>query len=189
MTKEQELRQAVVEYGKRLVETGLVQGTWGNIAVRLDDNYMLVTPSGLDYLHLTPDDVVKVNLENLEYDGARKPTSEKKMHRAILNARPDAMAVIHTHSVDCGVFAAAGVSLPAATEKMKTLVGGEMRCAPHALPSTGRLSDVAVKALDGRNGCLLQNHGVICCGKDLANAFAICEAAEEAAGKYLEEHV
>ncbi|MBQ2747398.1 MAG: class II aldolase/adducin family protein, partial [Firmicutes bacterium] len=67
----------LVDYGKKLVQTGLVQGTWGNLSVRLDDTYMIVTPSGLDYLRLTPADMVKVNIETLEYEGDLKPTSEK----------------------------------------------------------------------------------------------------------------
>ena len=66
MNQEQKLREALVCYGVKLVEEGLVQGTWGNISVRLDDRHMLVTPSGLDYLRLTPADMVKVNIETLE---------------------------------------------------------------------------------------------------------------------------
>lgn len=184
---EHELRQAVVVCGRELVAAGLVQGTWGNIAVRLDERSMLVTPSGLDYLALTADDIVKVDLATLAYTSARKPSSEKKLHQAVLRARPEVGAVIHTHSPDCSVIAAAGATLPAVTDEMRTLVGDGARTAAHALPSTGKLSKVALAALEGRNACLLANHGVLCCGRDLAEAYRVCEVMEEAAGRLIAE--
>lgn len=185
---EHELREAIVACGRMLVETGLVQGTWGNIAVRLDERHMLVTPSGLDYLALTADDIVKMDLQTLAYSSKRKPTSEKRLHQAVLRARPDVGAVIHTHSPDCSVLAAAGATLPAMTEEMRSLVGGGARTAAHALPSTGKLSRVALAALEGRNACLLTNHGVLCCGRDLEEAYRVCEVMEAAAGRLIAEH-
>ena len=180
---EQQLREAIVEYGRRLVETGLVQGTWGNLSARLDSQSMLVTPSGLDYLCLAPDDIVRVDLATLTYESAngRRPTSEKRFHRAIYRARPEANAIIHTHAEYCGVFAAAHRPLPAITPEQLRLFGGDIRCAAHALPSTARLTRLALAALDGRSACLLANHGALCVGNGLAAAFAVCEAAEEAA--------
>lgn len=96
-----------MDYGKQLVTSGLVQGTWGNLSVRLDDTYMLVTPSGLDYARLTPADMVKVNMRTLAYEGDLKPTSEKSLHAAIYHNRPDIGGIIHTHAKYCCVYAAA----------------------------------------------------------------------------------
>ena len=73
--REMELREKLAEYGRKLVSTGLVQGTWGNISVMLDRETMLCTPSGLDYDRLTPYDMVRVNIRNLKADGIHKPTS------------------------------------------------------------------------------------------------------------------
>ena len=103
---ELELREKLVAYGNKLVDEGLVQGTWGNLSIRLDENYMLVTPSGLDYRRLTAADMVKVNLQTLEYEGSLKPTSEKGIHAGIYLRRPDIHAVIHTHSKYCSIFIA-----------------------------------------------------------------------------------
>ena len=183
--REREIRAEIVACGKRLLDEGLLQGTWGNIAVRLDESYMLCTPSGLDYRLLTPDDIVKVELRTLDYGDQRKPTSEKRLHRDIYAARADVGASIHTHAKLCGVFAAARKSICCIEGEMKQLVGTEMRCAGHALPSTKKLSKVALGALGDRNGCLLMNHGVICCGTDLEHAYLACKAAEEAAGQQL----
>ncbi len=109
---EEGLREMLVEYGKMLVASGLVQGTWGNLSVRLDGEHMLVTPSGLDYMRLAPADMVKVKIKTLEYEGDLKPTSEKGLHAAIYRNRPDVRAIIHTHSKYCSVFAAAHKDLP-----------------------------------------------------------------------------
>ena len=180
---EQALREAIVEYGRRLVETGLVQGTWGNLSARLDSQYMLVTPSGLNYLLTTPGDIVRDDLDTLVYESlnGRRPTSEKRFHRAIYLAHPEANAIIHTHAEYCGVFAAAHRPLPAVTPEQLQLFGGDVRCASHALPSTARLTRLALAALDGRGACLLANHGALCLGADFTAAFAVCEAVEEAA--------
>ncbi|HWQ06232.1 MAG TPA: class II aldolase/adducin family protein [Feifaniaceae bacterium] len=183
--RERELRAEIISYGRRLQDEGLLQGTWGNLAVRYDEKYMLCTPSGLDYRLLTPDDIVKVELATLEYGAQRKPTSEKRLHRDVFAARADVGAVIHTHAKRCGVFAAARRSICCIEGDMQRMIGDEMRCAGHALPSTKKLSRVALKALGNRNGCLLMNHGVICCGADLEKAYLACKAAEEAAGRQL----
>ena len=183
--RERELRAQIVSYGRRLQDEGLLQGTWGNLAVRYDETYMLCTPSGLDYRLLSPEDIVKVELATLEYGEQRKPTSEKRMHRDIFEARADVGAVIHTHAKHCGVFAAARKNICCMEGEMRRIIGDEMRCAGHALPSTKKLSRVALKALGNRNGCLLMNHGVICCGADLEGAYLACKAAEDAAGQQL----
>ena len=183
--REREIRTQIVAYGRRLQEEGLLQGTWGNLAVRLDETHMLCTPSGLDYRILTPEDIVKVELSTLGYGTQRKPTSEKRLHRDIFACRADVGAVIHTHAKLCGVFAAARRSICCIEGEMKSRIGDEMRCAGHALPSTKKLSKVAIGALGNRNGCLLMNHGVICCGADLEGAYLACKAAETSAGQQL----
>jgi L-fuculose-phosphate aldolase len=184
--RETDLRRQIVDYGKRLTDEGLVQGTWGNLAVRLDETHMLVTPSGLDYHALTAADIVKVELATLGYGNQRKPTSEKRMHRDLFVARADVGAVIHTHARNCGVFAAARKSICCVSDELRELIGDGIRCAPHALPSTKKLSKVALEALEDRNACLLMNHGVICCGKDLRQAYAACKASEQAAKEQLD---
>jgi L-fuculose-phosphate aldolase len=146
---------------------------------------MLTTPSGLDYRFLTAEDIVRVELATLDFGAQRKPTSEKRLHRDVFAFRTTANACIHTHSRYCGVFAAARKPVCCISGEMKRLVGSEMCCAPHALPSTKKLSKVAIRAMGKNNGCLLMNHGVICLGTDLEAAYLACKAAEEAAAQQL----
>lgn len=118
---EKELRQMVKDAGVRMLEENLVQGTWGNISIRLDEKHALVTPSGLDYVVMTPDDLPVVDIETLEWTGPRKPTSERKIHAAILRARPEINVVLHSHPTWGATFASTHLSLPAFNDKMKSI--------------------------------------------------------------------
>jgi len=182
--REQELREALVEYGKALVSCGLVQGTWGNLSVRLDEKYMLATPSGLDYTRLTADDMVKVNIESLEYEGDKKPTSEKGLHAAIYINRPEIGAVIHTHAKYSCVFAAAGKDMPV-IEEYRDLFGESIKLAKYALPGTKALKKNTASAVGDNYGAIMANHGMIACGESLEKAFENCVKIEENGQKYL----
>ena len=183
--QEQILREKLVEYGKKLVKKGLVQGTWGNISIRLDSKYMLVTPSGLDYMRLTPDDMVKVEINSLKYEGNLKPTSEKGLHASIYKNRADIGAVVHTHSKYCSVFAAAKQAMPVNDESLQEIFGAEVPLAEYGLPGSGKLADNTAKALGDNMGCIMSHHGMVACGEDIEEAFDNCAKLEEYAGKYL----
>ena len=126
----------VKDAGVRMLEENLVQGTWGNISIRLDEKHALVTPSGLDYVVMTPDDLPVVDIETLEWTGPRKPTSERKIHAAILRARPEINVVLHSHPTWGATFASTHLSLPAFNDKMKKYLLGDVRCAKYGLAGT-----------------------------------------------------
>lgn len=139
---EKELRQMVKDAGVRMLEENLVQGTWGNISIRLDEKHALVTPSGLDYVVMTPDDLPVVDIETLEWTGPRKPTSERKIHAAILRARPEINVVLHSHPTWGATFASTHLSLPAFNDKMKKYLLGDVRCAKYGLAGTKNLRKI-----------------------------------------------
>ena len=186
------LRQMLVDYGKRLVAEDLVQGTWGNLSVRLDETHMLVTPSGIDYMSLSAGDMVKVDINTLEYEGNLKPTSEKGLHAKIYRDRPEIGGVIHTHSKYCSVFAAAHKNLPVldpnyvegdpdafkviGTDNPADSIGflDPVRLAKYALPGTKGLIKNTAEAISGNYGAIMSNHGMIACGKDLPETFTNC---------------
>lgn len=179
-------REQLVEYGKTLLELGLVQGTWGNMSVRISENYMMTTPSGLDYNTATLQDMVKVDIKTLTYGNGRKPTSEKSLHGGIYELHPEVGAVIHTHSKYCSIFGAAQKLLQVIDEELKKLTGELIYVSEYAVSGTKALTKNAIKALSGRPGCILANHGMIACGKDLEEALAVCIAMESAAAQYIE---
>ena len=185
VTDEQKaLAQAVKDAGVRLLEENLVQGTWGNIAVRCGDKHMLVTPTALDYIMLQPTQMAVVNLEDGEWEGSNKPTSERKMHAALLNAHADVNATIHTHPFYGCVLAAMGKDLPV-PEQYRDVLGDTVPCAKAALPGTKKLVKNVTSAIGDSKACFLGNHGVIVMGKDLEDAFKICRALEDACRDYL----
>ena len=185
VTDEQKaLAQAVKDAGVRLLEENLVQGTWGNLAVRCGDKHMLVTPTALDYIMLQPSQMAVVNLEDGEWEGSNKPTSERKMHAALLNAHADVNATIHTHPFYGCVLAAMGKDLPV-PEQYRDVLGDTVPCAKAALPGTKKLVKNVTSAIGDSKACFLGNHGVIVMGKDLEDAFKICRALEDACRDYL----
>ncbi len=175
------LRKQLADYGRKLVSCGLVQGTWGNLSARLDTEYMLVTPSGIDYEVLSAGDMVKVNIKTLEYEGKLKPTSEKGLHAQVYQNRPEIGGVIHTHSKYCSVYAAARKDLPATAAETTGGFTNPVRLAKYALPGTKALIKNTAAALGENYGAIMSNHGMIACGDTLPAAFTSCVKLEELA--------
>ncbi|MEU9387308.1 class II aldolase/adducin family protein [Streptomyces sp. NPDC048279] len=158
----------LVATARRTVADGLVVGTSGNVSVRVGDT-VLVTPSGVPYDALTPDDVTGVDLAGRQVLGALVPTSELPMHLAIYGGT-DAGAVVHTHAVHATAVSTLVPELPL-IHYMSAALGGAVRVAPYATYGTDELAENMLLALAGRSGCLLQNHGTVTYGATLAQAY------------------
>ncbi|MGV9883133.1 class II aldolase/adducin family protein [Streptomyces sp. NPDC003006] len=158
----------LVETARRTVTDGLVVGTSGNVSVRVGDT-VLVTPSGVPYDRLRPEDALGVDLEGQRVLGDLAPTSELPMHLAIYGTT-DATAVVHTHAVHATAVSMLVSELPAA-HYMTGILGGSARVAPYALYGTDELAENMLQALRGRTGCLLQNHGTVTYGDSLPQAY------------------
>lgn len=182
--QEKAVAQAIKDSGVRLLEENLVQGTWGNIAVKLDNEYMLATPSALDYIMLQPEQMAKVNMETLEWSGTNKATSEKGMHALLLKGDENVTATIHTHPFYGCILASMGKNMPV-PEQYRDVLGDEIPCAKPALPGTKGLIKNVQEAIGNAPACFLGHHGVIVRGKDLDDAFNICRALEDACKDYL----
>lgn len=186
---ENEIRQLIISSGKKLVSSNLVQGTWGNISIRVDERTMLVTPSGMDYDRLQPEDLVLMDIYTLEYKGQRKPSSEKDLHAGILRTKSNINAVIHSHPSYCCSVAAAHIEVPVMSPEMESLVGGSIKIAKYALPSTKSLTNGAMEAMEERNGCIMANHGVAACGEDIDKAFEVIRIMEDSCRVFIQESV
>ncbi|MFI6206812.1 class II aldolase/adducin family protein [Streptomyces sp. NPDC051041] len=159
---------ALVATARRTVSDGLVVGTSGNVSVRVGDT-VLVTPSGVPYDRLTPDDVTGVGLDGRRVLGSLVPTSELPMHLAVYRAT-DARAVVHTHAVHATAVSTLLHELPP-IHYMAAALGGPVRVAPYAPYGSEELARNVLRALDGRSGCLLQNHGTLTHGATLDQAY------------------
>ena len=170
--------------GVRLLEENLVQGTWGNIAVRINDEEMLATPSALDYEMLQPEQMAIVNMKTLEWRGSNKATSEKGVHAQLLLTHPESNATVHTHPFYGSILAAMRQPLPV-PEKYRAVLGDVIPVSKVALPGTGTLVKNTAAAIGDAPACFMANHGVIVRGRDLDDAFVICRALEDACRDYL----
>lgn len=177
----QEAKKLVVQAGRHLVETGLIVRTWGNVSCRIDEARFAITPSGRDYLSLTPDDIVVVQTKDLSYTGSVRPSSEKGIHAAVYKRRPDVNFVIHTHQKNASAVSAMGL-------KSAVLPEGEIICAAYGLPSTKKLRNGVIQALvlSSENAVIMKNHGALCFGKDYEETFRAAAELEKFCENYIE---
>ncbi|MGX1269148.1 L-fuculose-phosphate aldolase [Streptomyces phaeoluteigriseus] len=160
--------EQLVATARRTVADRLVVGTSGNVSVRVGD-LVLVTPSGVPYDRLTPDDVTGVDLDGRQVLGTLTPTSELPMHLAV-HRTTDARAVGHTHAVHATAVSTLMSELPP-VHYMTGALGGPVRVAPYATYGTEELARNMLEALTGRTACLLQNHGTLAHAATLDEAY------------------
>jgi len=178
----EEIRQQVIDAGIQMLNSSMVVGTWGNISARVPgENYIAITPSGVDYDTITPGDIVILDMDGNIVDGNKKPSIEYNLHIAIYKNRDDVNAVVHTHSTYCTAFAIARKSIPGSAEDLVQIVGGDVKVTEYVLPGTKELGEAAVKALEGRNAVILANHGCLGAGKDLKETLKIVSVVEKSA--------
>ena len=180
---DESLRAELIATCRALTARGLTHGKSGNVSVRRDDNTFLISPTGIAYDQLQPGDIPVMDIDGTWF-GAKRPSSEWRFHLDILKARPDAVAIVHTHSHHAAALACTGRGIPAFHYMVAVAGGADIRCAPYSTFGTQHLSDHAVAALKDRKACLLANHGVIALGRDLATALALAGEVENLAGQY-----
>ena len=170
---EDDVRRELVQCGTKLADMGLIQGTWGNLSARLDQDFFLITPSGADYYGILPEDIVKVDMRDGTYEAGKHPSSERLMHQLIYLNRPDLGGIVHTHSPYCSVFAACRKDL--VTSRL------DYPCASYAVSGSRKLAVNVSQIMLGHDGCILSNHGFVCGAADLTAALALAAEAEKAA--------
>jgi len=170
-------------------EAGFVTGSTGNISMRVPDeeNRYVITPTCLLYEEMRAEQVVVVDGEgNPVVDVDCGPSVETPMHIAVFKARPDVGAIIHSHAIYSTIMAVIRKPIPAIIEELVIYVGGEVVVAEYAIAGSDDLAKSAVKALGQNAAILLANHGNLCTGKNLKNAFNLCALVEKAAKVYVE---
>ena len=180
---ESALRKEIVGCCRRMGSLGINQGTSGNISARWKSG-LLLTPSGVDYDVMTPDDIVFMRMDG-SHDGSLAPSSEWRFHRDILQSRKEFNAVVHAHPIYCTALSISHAEIPAVHYMIAAAGGPTVRCAPYATYGTAELSNNALEALEGRLCCLLANHGMIACGVDLAKAMGLATELETLARQYV----
>jgi L-fuculose-phosphate aldolase len=187
MIQHLQARQQVLDACLRLAERGFLVATGGNVSLRIDTNLFAVTPSGVDYYLMSPQDICVLRLDTLEVmEGDLKPSIECGLHATLLRFRKDAAAVIHTHQPIASAVALLGVPLSVPDAEDRHSMGAVIEMVPYAPSGTWLLIRALKRRLKpGVDAYLLRNHGLICCGATMQEAVANTGIAERVAAQFL----
>ncbi len=183
------IREQVCDYAKRMAIQGWVTGSAGNVSVRVPDeeDRYVITPTSVKYEMLAPENIVVCDGEGDEVIEVENAASfELPMHVAIYEARPDVMAIIHTHSLYCTILSVLRVNLPPIVEELVPYLGGEILVSEYGQSGSDEIADNVVAALGQKAAAMIANHGNVCVGKNLGKAFAACALLERTARVYVE---
>ena len=178
----QEEREAVCRVGKLLYDRGYVAANDGNISVKVAENRLLITPSGVSKGRMTPEMLLVPDMDGTVIEGDRHPSCEGKMHLEVYRGRPDVNAVVHAHPPVSTAFAVCrrGLATPYLSELVVGL--GQVPCTPSfAMLSTGEVPKSVRPYLAEHNALLLANHGALAWGGDLWEACDRLETVEHTA--------
>ena len=177
-------RNEIVRYGVRLLQAGLTTGTGGNLSVvHREKGLVAISPSGIEYDQLRPEDIVVVDGRGQVVSGDLEPSCELLLHRALYSARSDIGAILHTHSVYATTFACLNEEIPA-VHYLVAYAGDKVPVVPYATFGTEELARVTAEAIGSYNAVLIRNHGPVAVGATLAAAFACAEEIEFVARLY-----
>ncbi|MFO7570585.1 MAG: class II aldolase/adducin family protein [Smithellaceae bacterium] len=166
---------------------GSLRGSGGNVSMRIDEQNMAITPSGVKYSEMSNDDIciLGLDLAAREMKSGRTPSMESGMHSIIYRNRPDVNAVVHTHQTYGSVFALINTPIPALFDEVSLSLGPEVAIVPYAFSGSAELAgNVGVTVANGANACIIQNHGIVAMGKSLDEAMQNAELLEKVAHVY-----
>lgn len=180
---EWEVKKLIVEVGKRMWLRGFVASNDGNISVKLNDNEILTTPTGVSKGFMSSEMIIKVDKSGKVLSAASnfRPSSELKMHLEVYKERADVKAVVHAHPPFATSFAVAGIPLDKCVLPEAIMVMGAVPIAPFGLPSTNEVPESIRPFIKNSDAVLLQNHGALTMADDLLTAYYKMETLEHTA--------
>lgn len=179
---EQEKR-LICEIGRRIYEKGFVAANDGNLSIKVSDDRVLVTPTGVSKGFMTPEMILlsDMNANTIDNTTEYRLSSEFKMHLQVYRDRPDAGAIVHAHPPFATAFAVCGMGLCDRILPEALLILGDIPLAPYATPSTQEVPDSVAGMFERHDAVLLQNHGALTVGPELMNAYFKLETLEHLA--------
>jgi len=175
---EGEVRREIVDFGKALYERRMVTGTSGNISGRLDDEAVIITPSGQCKGHLKEFDLIRMLINSGKVTAGGRPSMETPFHLAFYNGRKDVGGVVHAHPLHCTLLACSGRTVRTDLTPEGVMYLGEVAFVPYATPGSKELADNLAAAMPGHNAFIMESHGAIAVGKDVAEAYYRMDALE-----------
>lgn len=180
------VQREICAAGIRLVKEGLVARTWGNISIRIDEQTIAITPSGVKYEDVCPEHIAVININDGSFNGDVKPSGERKLHMEIYRRQPQSGAIIHTHQLNASVCSAVRKDVPVLSAADREILSAEIiRCGSYGLPGTKKLSSETVKAAGNSKCALMANHGAVCIGRDIEEAFTVSKTLEKVCEEFI----
>lgn len=176
-----QVKEQVLWVAQEMLRSGLVEGTAGNVGARLPDGNAVLTPSSLNYLDMTLDDLVVCDPEGNVVDGHRSPTTEKQLHLAVLNAYPEIGATMHCHAKHVQMFAITHQPIPAVVEEFDVYIGGDVECSDYRETGSQELADEVALRVADRAAVIMANHGLFACAKTPQDALHVASLVERTA--------
>lgn len=171
-------RELVANYGRKLIKDCLTVGTSGNISIyNREEDLIAISPSGMDYFEIKPEDVVIIDRSGKVIEGNRKPSSEKDMHRLLYTYRKDVNAAVHTHSKFATLLACLNWSIEP-IHPILACAGGNVRCTPYMISHNDAFGETVIKYIANRYAVLLGNHGALTCGPNIRYAYTTAISVE-----------
>lgn len=178
---ENEVKKSLLAVAKEMINCGLVEGTAGNVSARLPDGNVVLTPSSIDYQSMTLEDLVVTDIEGTVLAGDKTPTTEKALHLACLKKHADIGAVMHCHAMFASMFAIVRQPIPCVIEEFDIYVGGDVPVADYRLTGSDELAEEVSNWVADKGAVLMANHGLLCVGKDPADALKVARLVERTA--------
>jgi L-fuculose-phosphate aldolase len=175
---EGEVRKEIIDYGKALYNRRLVTGMSGNISGRIDDEAMIITPSGYCKGHLKPFNLVRMLIESGKVTAGSNPSMETPFHLSFYRTRKDIGGVVHAHPLYCTLLACSGRTVRTDYTPEGLIYLGRVAFVPYATPGSKELAENLRAAMPGGNTFIMENHGAIAVGKDVAEAYYRLETLE-----------
>ena len=186
-------KEEVIKFAQKLNTTNLSPLRSGNVSLRVNQNNVegfLLTPSGIKYETLKPEDIVflalKEKYDNLKlFNSSLNPSSEWRFHQDIYIEKPKAKAIVHAHSTNATAVSTHGKAIPAFHYMVALAGGDDIKCAEYGTFGTKELSQNILNALEKRKACLMSNHGQVAFGQNLKQAFELAEEVENICHQYI----
>jgi len=180
-------KEEIVKICKKLLSDSHVIGSAGNVSMRVkkgDEEFVLITPSNVNYKDMEPEDILIIDLEGKVIEGERNPSVEKHLHLGIYKDREDVNAIIHSHGMYSTILSTLNLSLPPIMEELVPYLGGEVLCSDYGEAGSEELADNVKASLEDRSAVILANHGSLCCGSHLEGAYTVLQYLERGSKTY-----
>ena len=178
---DRETKEQLLWVAKEMLRTNLVQGTAGNLGARLPDGNAVLTPSSLDYMDMTLEDLVVCDLDGNVLEGTRGPTTEKALHLSALRSHDNIDATMHCHAKFATMFALTRTPIPAVIEEFDVFVGGDVEVADYRTTGTDDLAAEVASRVGEKAAVLMANHGLFAVGKNPKDVLHIAALVERTA--------